>query len=131
MTIEEQLKNIILERHKSVRAFTQEVDIPYSTMDTIFKRGIGGTGVNTVIKIFKALNLDVESITADELKSCKTKKAPTEQLGESDFQKKKLIYNYDKLNQTGKDKLLEYSDDLNCNPKYTDSDVEGSSQKHA
>lgn len=57
------------------------------------------------------------------------KKAPTEQLGKSDFQKKKLIHNYDKLNQTGKDKLVEYSDDLNCNPKYTD--VESDSQRHA
>lgn len=120
MTIEEQLKNIILEHYKSVRAFTQEIGIPYSTMDTIFKRGIGGTGVNTVLKIFKTLNLDVESIATDELKPCKIKKAPTEQLSESDFQKKRLIHNYDSLNDLGKERLTDYSDDLMGNLKYTE-----------
>lgn len=61
----------------------------------------------------------------------KLKKAPTEQLGESDFQKKRLMHNYDKLNQTGKDKLVEYSDDLKGMPKYTDADVESGGQKQA
>ena len=62
MTIEEQLKNEILNNYKSIRAFTQKIDIPYSTLDTIFKRGIGGAGVNTVLKIFNELSLDIESI---------------------------------------------------------------------
>ena len=33
MTIEEQLKNEILNNYKSVRAFTQKIDIPYSTSE--------------------------------------------------------------------------------------------------
>ena len=68
MAIEDQLKAIILERYKSIRAFTMEIDIPYSTLDTIFKRGIGGAGVSTVIKIFQALDLDIESISKGDLK---------------------------------------------------------------
>lgn len=65
--IEEQLKLLILARCKSIRAFTKEIDIPYSTLDTIFKRGISGASVKTVIKIFQALDLDIESITKGEL----------------------------------------------------------------
>ena len=49
MPIEEQLKQLILSNYKSVRAFTMETAIPYSTVDNIFKRGIGGTAVTTVV----------------------------------------------------------------------------------
>lgn len=118
VTVEEQLKKIILERYKSVRAFTQDVNIPYSTVDTMFKRGISGTGVSTVIKIFQALNLDIESISTGELKSLTAKKAPAEQHGESDLQKERLIQNYDNMNQFGREKLVDYSDYLADDPKH-------------
>ena len=62
MTIEEQLKQEILSRYKSVRAFTTAIGIPYTTLDSVFKRGIQKAGVSTMIKVFNALNLDIESI---------------------------------------------------------------------
>ena len=127
MTIEEQLKKIILDRYKSVRAFTQEIDIPYSTVDTIFKRGIYGTGVSTILKLFQALNLDVESISSGELKT-KTKKAPAAERGESDIRKSRLIHNYDQLNELGQDTLVTYSDDIASMPKYTDEPDESRKQ---
>jgi len=68
MNIEEQLKEIILERYKSVRAFTQAFNIPYSTLDSVFKRGIYNSGIGTIIKIFDALDLDIESIKENFLK---------------------------------------------------------------
>lgn len=68
MTIEDQLKNFILSHYRSVRAFTTQFDIPYSTVDNIFKRGISGTGIQTILKVFGALNLDVESIESGTLK---------------------------------------------------------------
>ena len=43
MNIEERLKQLILSKYKSIRAFTKEVNIPYSTVDTMLKRGISGT----------------------------------------------------------------------------------------
>lgn len=62
MTIEEKLKRFILARYKSVREFAQYIDMPYSTIDSIFRRGIGNSSVSNVIKICRALN-----ISADEL----------------------------------------------------------------
>ena len=118
MTIEEQLKEIINGKYKSIRAFTQEVDIPYSTVDTMLKRSIGGTGVSTVIKIFHTLGLDVESISSGELKPIKN--APAADSDEGDIRKQKLIHNYHKLNTDGQGKLVDYSDDLTGNPKYTE-----------
>lgn len=63
MTIEEQLKELILSQYKSVRAFSTVTKIPYSTLDNIFRRGIGGTGVSTVYKICDTLGITVEGIT--------------------------------------------------------------------
>ncbi len=68
MTIEEQLKQEILLRYKSVRAFTTAVDIPYSTLDSVFKRGIANAGISTMLKVFDALDLDIESVTDGELR---------------------------------------------------------------
>lgn len=62
MTIEEKLKDLILTEYKSVRKFVQYADVPYSTVDTILKKGIANASVTNVIKICKALD-----ISADEL----------------------------------------------------------------
>lgn len=67
MRVEEQLKELILENYKSVRAFTTKIGIPYSTISTIFSRGVGGTNVQTVIQICKALNIDVESLSEGKI----------------------------------------------------------------
>ena len=72
MTIEEQLKSIILSQYKSVRAFTTSISIPYTTLDSVFKRGICKAGVETMLKVFAALNLDLESIATGTLTEKKT-----------------------------------------------------------
>lgn len=114
MTIEEQLKNEILNNYKSIRAFTQKIDIPYSTLDTIFKRGIGGAGVNTVLKIFNELSLDIESIDKGVLTPNNSNNNPVIKMPMS----KKLISSYRSLNNQGKQKLLDYSNDLICSGNY-------------
>lgn len=67
MTIENKLKNLILERYKSIREFSLSIDMPYSTIDSIFKRGIGNSSVTNVIKICKALRLSVDALANGEL----------------------------------------------------------------
>jgi hypothetical protein len=62
MTVELQLKDLILSRYRSIREFTIAEDIPYTTVDSIFRRGIGNSSVSVIIKICKALG-----ISADEL----------------------------------------------------------------
>lgn len=62
MSIEDRLKQLILMRYHSVREFTLQHEIPYTTMDSIFRRGISNSSVTNVIKICKALG-----ISADEL----------------------------------------------------------------
>lgn len=62
MSIEEQLKQEILCKYKSIRAFTTDIQIPYSTLDSVFKRGLSKAGIDTMLKVFSALDLDIESI---------------------------------------------------------------------
>ena len=68
MTIEDQVKSIILQKHKSLRAFTQAIGLPYSTVDSMLRNGISGTGLQTVTKICHALDIDVDSISAGRIK---------------------------------------------------------------
>ena len=68
MKIEAQLKQEILLRYKSVRAFTTADDIPYTTLDSVLKRGIANAEVSTMIKVFDALDLDIKSVQSETLR---------------------------------------------------------------
>jgi len=59
---EQKLRNIILDRYKSIRQFSIEADIPYSSLMTILSRGIGGAAFDSVILICRKLNIDPMSI---------------------------------------------------------------------
>ena len=83
--------------------------------------------MSTILKIFQALDLDVESISTGELKA-KIKKAPAAERGESDFKKRRLLHNYDQLNELGQDTLVTYSDDIASMPKYTEEPSEDKKQ---
>ena len=62
MTIEEQLKELIIKKSGSVNKFSNENGLSTSTVATVFTRGVQKTNINTIIKICKALG-----ISADEL----------------------------------------------------------------
>ena len=67
MTIDECLKAEILSRYKSVRDFALSIGLSNSTIDSVLKRGVLKSSVQTIIKIFNALDLDIESIQSGEL----------------------------------------------------------------
>lgn len=67
MSIEDKLKDYILERYKSIREFTQVVDMSYSTVDSILRRGIGNSSVSNIIKICKVLNISVDELANGEI----------------------------------------------------------------
>ncbi len=77
MTVEEQLKQEILKQYKSVRAFTTEIGIPYTTLHSVFTRGIANAGIETMLKVFDALGLDIESVPTGTLRKKKNEKSPS------------------------------------------------------
>lgn len=83
MTIEETLKNYILKEYKSIRQFCIQNDFAYSTVDSMFKRGIAGSGVSIVISVCNKLG-----ISTDELMNGKIAKKSVKLLPEiSEFEK--------------------------------------------
>lgn len=52
------LRNMILDKYDSLRAFAIEADIPYSTLMTLLSRDIGGASFDTIIHICKKLDTD-------------------------------------------------------------------------
>jgi hypothetical protein len=59
---EDKLKDYILSKYKSMREFTGAIDMPYSTVDSIFKRGIRKASVDNVIKICDFLNISTDAL---------------------------------------------------------------------
>ena len=74
LTIEEQLKMLILERYGNIVAFSKAVDIPNTTITSILKRGVLNASIDSVIRICKELG-----ISADELANNRITPAPDAQ----------------------------------------------------
>lgn len=100
MTIEEKLKELILIHYHSIREFTIEIDIPYTTLDSIFRRGIGNSGVNNVIKICKALGISTDALADGEI-------VPIAAIQNTESKKREVVDILDEV----KDRLIE-SDNL-------------------
>lgn len=67
MNTEERLKYLILERYGSVREFTMSINMPYSTFDTILRRGIQNATVSNIIKICEALGISADALARGEI----------------------------------------------------------------
>lgn len=108
MTKAEILKKEILRQYRSVRQFALEMNIPYSTLVTALERGIEGMAYGTVIKMCDKLSLNPVDFSSLE------RDTP---LGAQLLENRVMQY-YVKLNQTGRDKVLELMDDFVQIDKY-------------
>lgn len=68
MTREDYLKGLIIKRFGSIRKFAEYTGIASSTITSMLSKGVGGTSVDTVIKICKALGITVEELQNIESK---------------------------------------------------------------
>lgn len=102
------LKKAILAKFKSVRQFSIEMGIPYSTLVTALDRGIEGMAYGTVIRMCERLEINPVDFTPLD------KNVPvSEQL----LQNRVMQY-YVRLNDTGKERILELMDDFAQIKKY-------------
>ena len=124
MTIEMQLKQLILDKYGSIRAFTQALNFPYSTIDSMLKRGLGGTSVSTVLAVCLALNIDIEGLLDGRVVPKPTYPVITQQL-------QTLANALSQLNEEGQEKLLDYAADLVASGRYIKSDPSRLGEKEA
>lgn len=63
MTTESKLKEYILSKYKSIREFCMQNDFPYSTVNSIFSRGLMGSSLSIVMRVCDRLNIDVGELS--------------------------------------------------------------------
>lgn len=102
------LKKEILSQYRSVRQFALEMDIPYSTLVTALDRGIEGMAYGTVIRMCDRLKLNPIDFT-----SLERDVTVSEQLLEN-----RVMQYYVKLNEEGREKILELMEDFVQLKKY-------------
>ena len=71
MTIEEKLKALILSKYRSVLVFTNSIGMPYTTMSSIFKRGVQNSSISNIIKICNALNISADALAQNRIEMVK------------------------------------------------------------
>lgn len=100
------IKELIKNTGLNLKSFAERSGIPYTTLRSMLERGVENASVNNVIKVCRALNICVESL----YEQCNNIQLTKEE--------KLLLDNYNSLNNIGKEKLLDYSNDLIGNVKY-------------
>lgn len=58
----ELLRHLIELKFKSIREFARAIDVPQTTIHTALKRGIGGTAVETVIKMCNGVGISIDDL---------------------------------------------------------------------
>mgnify|MGYP004472672837 CR=1 FL=1 len=107
----EKLRKIILTKYKSLKEFANEVNIPSTTLISALDRGIGGMGIDRVIRICDTLKIDIK--TFEPIK--KTYNPYKLELNKEEYE---LILLLRTLNIKGINKVLDYTSDLLETNKY-------------
>lgn len=119
-----QLNEAINHRRKalnmSVDDLVKESGVPKGTLSKITAGINANPTLSTVKAICNALGCTLNDLVCDIESSNEQKNAPII-IDKSNDDKQKLLHNYESLNNTGKNKLLEYSDDLVASGKYSDT----------
>lgn len=98
MTIEEELKALVLTSYGSMREFSIVLNMPYSTLDSIFKRGVENASIGNIIKICCVLHISVDELAAGKIVKRQVSTAtPNED---------ELIRLYRSVNESGKNHIL-------------------------
>ena len=60
--LESDVKSLIIEKYGSMKKFCETIDMPWTTLDSILKRGIANSNITNVLKITRELGLDAEKL---------------------------------------------------------------------
>lgn len=65
--LESKLKDMIKEEYGSLKKFSDKIGMPWTTIDSILKRGIPNSNITNVLKITKELGIDAEKLVEGEI----------------------------------------------------------------
>jgi|GEM_PF-532507 len=96
ISVEEKLKELILCRYKSLREFTVKIGMPYSTFDTILKRGVDKANIINILKICDELKISADKLANGVIEN------KIIDFNSLDIESMELVNNFNKLNDLGK-----------------------------
>ena len=115
MGFQERLKQARLDKGLTQEQLAELIGVAKSTLNG-YEKGNREPDFFKIKKLIEVLGVDANYLLCvDESET--TKKAPAQNAG--DALKGQLLHNYDQLNELGREKLVDYSDDLTGNEKYT------------
>lgn len=115
------LKNIILNKYSSIREFARIAEIPSTTLTSALDKDIGGMAVDRVIKICEILNIDIKTFDPIEsnINSMDQQYIEKEEKENAiSIKDRKLLNNFNKLNEVGKDEAIKRVSELTLIPSY-------------
>ena len=65
--LEANIKSLIIEKYGSLKKFSETIDMPWTTLDSILKRGMANSNITNVLKITRELGLDAEKIVDGDI----------------------------------------------------------------
>ncbi|MGN0405299.1 MAG: hypothetical protein ACI4F1_08765 [Bariatricus sp.] len=65
--LESNLKALIINEYGSMKKFCETINMPWTTLDSILKRGIANSNILNVLKITRELKLDTEKLVDGEI----------------------------------------------------------------
>lgn len=65
--LESNIKALIIKNYGSMKKFCETIDMPWTTLDSILKRGIANSNITNVLKITRELGLDAEKLVDGQI----------------------------------------------------------------
>ena len=115
-TTENRIKEIIINRYGSLKKFCEIINMPWTTLDSILKRGFANSNITNVMKISHELKVDTESLASGKIVDC------IERMETKKSESPKIIQYYDMLNDIGKHVATDRVKELAEVPRYVQED---------
>ena len=112
-TTENRIKEIIINRYGSLKKFCEIIDMPWTTLDSILKRGFANSNITNVMKISHELKVDTESLASGRIVDFVEREVVERK------DNPKIIQYYDQLNDIGKHEAEKRVEELTYLPQYT------------
>lgn len=120
--VSEKIRHYRTQAEMSVKELAEAIDVSEDEINKLENTYFSSIDTKQLLKISKALNVDIIKLLPDEPNSTRKLADPgiPFKVQSLTHDEKLLLNNYNTLNQKGKKKLIDYSDDLVGNIKYTE-----------
>lgn len=117
-TAENRIKEIIINRYGNLKKFCELINMPWTTLDSILKRGFANSNITNVMKISHELKVDTESLASGKIVDC------VERLEIENGEPPKIMQYYTKLNDIGKHEATKRVEEMTHAPQYMKEDTD-------